>query len=102
MSRTVIERPQVTTPEVETRALGVKPEQMPRTGTPFVKTPRRSVPVIATLLGMAGMLVSFAGSWNPSFWGDEAASIMSAERPLSTLWAELSHIDAVHGLYYLF
>jgi mannosyltransferase len=102
MSSTVIERPQVTTPEVETRAILVKPERLPRIGAPFVVAPRRRIPAIAALLGLVGMLVSFAGSWNPSFWGDEAASIMSAERPLGTLWAELSHIDAVHGLYYLF
>ena len=56
---------------------------------------------IAGLLGVSGFLVSFAGSWIPSFWGDEAASIMSAERSLPSLFDMLLHIDAVHGTYYL-
>lgn len=56
----------------------------------------------ALLLGLLAAAISFAGSWNPSYWGDEAASVMSAERPLSTLFPMLGHVDAVHGLYYLF
>jgi mannosyltransferase len=56
----------------------------------------------ALVLGAFGAAVSFAGSWIPSFWGDEAASVMSAERPLGTLWRELGRVDAVHGTYYLF
>jgi mannosyltransferase len=57
---------------------------------------------LALGLGTLGWFLTFLGSWIPSFWGDEAASIMSAERPLSTLWSELGRIDAVHGAYYLF
>ncbi len=53
-------------------------------------------------LGLFGALFSFAGSWIPSFWGDEAATVLSAERPLGTLWRELGRVDAVHGTYYLF
>lgn len=56
----------------------------------------------AITLGIAGVAVSAAGSWIPSFWGDEAASIMSATRPLGTLWPMLLQVDAVHGAYYLF
>lgn len=56
----------------------------------------------ATLLGLAGFLVSVAGSWRPSYWGDEAASVLSAERSLPSLFRMLGHIDAVHGTYYLF
>jgi len=62
----------------------------------------RPLPVLATLLGLGGALLSFLGSWIPSYWGDEAASVMSAERPLATLWPELGRVDAVHGTYYLF
>ncbi|GAA3872058.1 glycosyltransferase family 39 protein [Leifsonia kafniensis] len=51
---------------------------------------------------MLGALISFAGSWNPSYWGDEAASVMSAERSLPSLFQMLGHVDAVHGTYYLF
>ncbi len=63
----------------------------------------RSLPprTVALVLGALAALVTWLGSWNPSYWGDEAATVMSAERPLSTLFAELGRIDAVHGLYYL-
>jgi len=47
-------------------------------------------------------VVGFLGSWNPSYWGDEAASVMSAGRSWSSLAAELSTIDGVHGVYYAF
>ena len=57
---------------------------------------------VAVLLGIIGWLFTFIGSWIPAFWGDEAASIMSAERPLATIWQELGRVDAVHGAYYLF
>ncbi|CAN5143148.1 glycosyltransferase family 39 protein [soil metagenome] len=57
---------------------------------------------VAALLGAAGWLFTFIGSWIPAFWGDEAASVMSAERPLATIWRELGRVDAVHGAYYLF
>jgi mannosyltransferase len=53
-------------------------------------------------LGAFGFLAAFAGSWVPSFWGDEAASVMSAERSLPSLFAMLKNVDAVHGVYYLF
>ncbi|MEO7148046.1 MAG: glycosyltransferase family 39 protein [Terrimesophilobacter sp.] len=56
---------------------------------------------LASLLGVTGFLVSFAGSWIPSLWGDEAASVMSAERSLPSLFDMVMHVDAVHGTYYL-
>ncbi len=56
--------------------------------------------VVAALVGLVAFVVSFAGSWIPSFWGDEAASIMSAERPWPSLLHELGRVDAVHGTYY--
>jgi len=55
----------------------------------------------AAVLGGLAALITWLGSWNPSYWGDEAATVLSAERPLHTLFAELSRVDAVHGLYYL-
>ncbi len=58
--------------------------------------------MVALTLGLAATAVSALGSWIPSFWGDEAASIMSATRPLETLWPMLLRVDAVHGTYYLF
>ncbi len=56
----------------------------------------------ALLLGGVGAVVGFLGSWIPSYWGDEAASVMSATRSWPSLAAELSTIDGVHGLYYAF
>ncbi|MDJ0379025.1 glycosyltransferase family 39 protein [Cryobacterium sp. PH31-L1] len=53
-------------------------------------------------LGLFGFLAAFAGSWIPAFWGDEAASVMSAERTVPSLFGMLKNVDAVHGLYYLF
>jgi len=63
----------------------------------------RRLPVgpAAAVLGAVAALVTWLGSWNASYWGDEAATVMSAERPLRFLFAELGHVDAVHGLYYL-
>ncbi|CAN5275712.1 glycosyltransferase family 39 protein [soil metagenome] len=54
------------------------------------------------VLGAAAGGLSLVGAGTPSYWGDEAASVMSALRPLPSLVGELSRIDAVHGLYYLF
>lgn len=75
------------------RALSV-PLRVPR--GPF------RIRTLAIAIGVLGWFLTFLGSWIPSFWGDEAASIMSAERPVSTLWSELGRVDAVHGTYYLF
>ncbi len=59
--------------------------------------------VIAVVIGL-GLLatgVSALGSWIPSLWGDEAASAMSAQRSVPSLFGMLTHIDLVHGTYYL-
>lgn len=56
---------------------------------------------VATLAGLLATLISAAGSWIPSLWGDEAASVMSAQRSLPSLAHMLGHVDAVHGTYYL-
>ena len=66
---------------------------------PAVVPSVRRVPV-PWLLGLLGAVVGFAGAWIPSYWGDEAASVMSAERSWSSLAGLLGNIDAVHGLYY--
>lgn len=57
---------------------------------------------LAALLGALAATVSLLGSWIPSFWGDEAASVMSAERPWPSLFRMFGHVDAVHGAYYTF
>ncbi|MCU1528696.1 MAG: hypothetical protein JWP75_2459 [Frondihabitans sp.] len=56
----------------------------------------------ALILGLVATVLAATGSWIPSLWGDEAASVMSAQRPLSSLFVMLTHVDAVHGSYYVF
>ncbi|WIB76843.1 glycosyltransferase family 39 protein [Curtobacterium sp. MCPF17_002] len=51
-------------------------------------------------IGALGVLVTAAFAWVPSLWYDEAATVTSAQRTWSQLWAELQSVDAVHGLYY--
>lgn len=51
-------------------------------------------------LGLLGAIIGGAGSWAPSYWGDEAASVMSASRPWPSLMTLLGTIDGVHGVYY--
>ena len=62
---------------------------------------RAYAPVVATALGLVSTMVCVFGSWIPSLWGDEATSVLSAERPLPSLFWMLGRVDAVHGTYYL-
>lgn len=57
---------------------------------------------IALVVGIVGAVLGALGAWIPSYWGDEAASLMSAERSWPSLFRLLSSIDAVHGAYYGF
>jgi mannosyltransferase len=54
-----------------------------------------AVPALVTL---AVMLTGLNGA---SYWGDEAATVTAASRPLPGLLRMLTHVDAVHGTYYL-
>ncbi len=56
----------------------------------------------ALIAGLIGACAGVLGSWIPSFWGDEAASVMSASRTWPELWRMLQHVDGVHGVYYAF
>ncbi len=62
-----------------------------------LRAPGTAVPVIA---GLVAMLVTAIGSWVPSLWGDEAASALSAQRSLPSFLHEVTHVDAVHAVYY--
>lgn len=62
---------------------------------------RNSSAPLAIPLGLITVVVVAIGSWIPSLWGDEAASVLSAERPLPSLFRMLGNVDAVHGTYYL-
>lgn len=56
----------------------------------------------APVVGVLAAMIAAAGAGIPSYWGDEAASVVSAERTLPSLFGMLGRIDAVHGVYYLF
>lgn len=57
--------------------------------------------LVALIFGVAATAICASGSQIPSLWGDEAASILSATRPIPSLFRMLGHVDAVVGLYYL-
>ena len=61
----------------------------------------RRTALAATATGGVAVAVSLIGSGTPSLWGDEAASVLSAERSVPSLIDMVQHVDAVHGLYYL-
>lgn len=52
-------------------------------------------------VGLLGFCAAFVGSWVPSFWDDEIATISAAGRSPAELMLLLQSVDAVHGLYYL-
>ncbi|GAA4344526.1 hypothetical protein GCM10023087_05720 [Microbacterium rhizosphaerae] len=56
----------------------------------------------AVVVGLVAFTVAVVGSWIPNLWGDEAASLLSAERSLPSLWSMINHVDAVHAGYYVF
>lgn len=60
----------------------------------------RGRPLAAVLVGVVGFLVAVVGSWVPSVWYDEAATVSSATRSWSALGREVQHVDLVHAAYY--
>lgn len=65
-------------------------------------TTKRTVALTAAAGGLLSTALCLWGSWVPSLWGDEATSVLSASRPLSSLFWMLGRVDAVHGTYYVF
>jgi mannosyltransferase len=47
------------------------------------------------------LLVCLIGIGSASFWRDEAATLDAEARPIPALLHMLTHVDAVHGAYYL-
>lgn len=60
----------------------------------------RGPAAVPLLAGLVAVVVTAAGSWIPSLWGDEAASDLSAHRSLPSFLYEITHVDAVHAVYY--
>ncbi|MFT2815810.1 glycosyltransferase family 39 protein [Leifsonia sp. A12D58] len=63
---------------------------------------KRKFRAAAFVIGLFAFIISAAWSWQPSYWGDEAASVLSAERSFPSLFGMLGNVDAVHGFYYVF
>lgn len=51
-------------------------------------------------IGLLAFCAAFIGSWVPSFWDDEIATISAAGRSPGELLLLLQAVDAVHGAYY--
>ncbi|MFB7594065.1 hypothetical protein [Streptomyces sp. NPDC056160] len=63
---------------------------------PRPRLPVWSLPAVWTvLLGLWGL------TRRHSVWRDEAATWLVAQRPAGQIWHTLQHVDAVHGVYYL-
>lgn len=55
----------------------------------------------AVLVALLGSIVAAWGSWRPSFWYDELATLSVAQRSRADLDRVLDNVDVVHGLYYV-
>ncbi|MET3175376.1 UNVERIFIED_ORG: mannosyltransferase [Arthrobacter sp. UYCu721] len=65
------------------------------------RLPARADPwTVPAGIGLLAFCVAFVGSWIPSFWDDEIATISAAGRNPAELVMLLQSVDAVHGLYY--
>jgi len=51
-------------------------------------------------IGMAASLVAVLGSWVPSYWSDEVATLRASRLSWPELFAFVGHKDAVHAGYY--
>jgi mannosyltransferase len=54
----------------------------------------------AVLVGVLAVLVSLAGSWTPSYWSDEVATLRAVRLSWPELAAFVEQKDAVHAAYY--
>lgn len=57
---------------------------------------------VLVIPGLTGLLAGLWGIGSPSFWRDEAATLEVARFSFHDTFNVLSHVDAVHGAYYLF
>lgn len=65
------------------------------------RVPRLRRAALPIGIGIVAILVDGIGAGIPSYWGDEAASVLSGTRPLASLLTELGAVDAVHGMFYM-
>ncbi|MEE2031163.1 glycosyltransferase family 39 protein [Rhodococcus chondri] len=55
----------------------------------------------AVLITLLGSIVAAVGTWRPSFWYDELATLSVSLRSRADLDRVLGNVDVVHGLYYV-
>ncbi|WP_258724053.1 glycosyltransferase family 39 protein [Cellulomonas sp. NS3] len=75
-------------------------ESAPRTSPGDAPSPGTRAWLVPALVGVGASLLGFLGSWVPSGWRDEAASLSAATRSWAALGRYLEEMDAVHGVYY--
>jgi mannosyltransferase len=56
--------------------------------------------LVPALVGLGASVLGFLGSWVPSGWGDEAATLSAASRGWAGLGNLVENMDAVHAVYY--
>ncbi len=54
----------------------------------------------AAVVGLVALVISIAGSWVPSYWSDEVATLRASRLSWQELFAFIEHKDAVHAAYY--
>lgn len=54
----------------------------------------------AAVVGLVSLVISLAGSWVPSYWSDEVATLRAVRLSWRELFAFIEHKDAVHVTYY--
>lgn len=70
-----------------------------RTGRSRVGTPIRRNQA-AVFVGLVAFVIPMAGSWIPSYWSDEVATLRASRLSWHELFAFVEHKDAVHAAYY--
>jgi mannosyltransferase len=83
--------------------VAISVEERPTAVLPPVTPPRSPGRLLDPLaVALLAALVGSVALSRPSLWFDESATVSaSASRSLPDLWKLLTHIDAVHGLFYL-
>jgi mannosyltransferase len=69
------------------------------TGRSRVGIPSR-INQAAVVVGLVAFVISLAGSWIPSYWSDEVATLRASRLGWHELVAFVEHKDAVHAAYY--
>jgi mannosyltransferase len=62
---------------------------------------RKSEAGVSAAIFVAAFIVLYFGSWWPSYWSDEAATVAASSLPSHHLNELTAHKDAVHHVYYI-